>query len=163
MTKLRRRKIKQAINKGLVVYEEKTEKGYQDFMILQNRTLNERHGVNAVHSSEEMFLLRSRFINNIHLYVTKMDDIIIAGTIIYEYDNVIHTQYLAASDEARKIGALDLVISYVIDMYRGKKQWMDFGISSEDNGKILNRGLIFQKEGFGGRTVTYRTYELYVH
>ena len=35
-----------------------------------------------------------------------------------------------------------------------------FGISTEDNGRILNDGLIFEKEGFGARSVCYDTYEL---
>lgn len=33
-------------------------------------------------------------------------------------------------------------------------------ISAEDGGRYLNEGLIAQKEGFGGRTVVYETYEL---
>ena len=36
----------------------------------------------------------------------------------------------------------------------------DFGISTEQGGRYLNEGLIFQKEGFGARTVVYDTYEL---
>ena len=31
------------------------------------------------------------------------------------------------------------------------KRWFDFGISTEDDGRILNQGLIEQKEGFGAR------------
>ena len=29
-----------------------------------------------------------------------------------------------------------------------------------DNGRYLNEGLIFQKEGFGGRTTVYQTWEI---
>ena len=38
--------------------------------------------------------------------------------------------------------------------------YFDFGISTENNGKFLNEGLISQKEGFGGRTTVYQTFEL---
>ena len=38
--------------------------------------------------------------------------------------------------------------------------FLDFGISTEDGGQVLNEGLAFQKEGFGGRTICYDTYTL---
>ena len=40
-----------------------------------------------------------------------------------------------------------------------KRAYFDFGISTEDGGRVLNEGLIYQKEGFGGRAVCYDTYE----
>ena len=61
---------------------------------------------------------------------------------------------------ARQIGALDLTISTVIDTFKEKKLWLDFGISTEDGGKYLNEGLISQKEGFGGRTNIYEMWKL---
>ena len=39
-------------------------------------------------------------------------------------------------------------------------EYLDFGISTEQDGKWLNEGLIFQKEGFGGRAVCYDQYAL---
>ena len=56
--------------------------------------------------------------------------------------------------------ALDLTISTVLKACQGTKLWLDFGISTEEAGRYLNEGLIAQKEGFGGRTVVYETYEL---
>ena len=67
---------------------------------------------------------------------------------------------MAADDVARQIGALDLTIGTVIDVFKEKKLWLDFGISTEDGGKYLNEGLISQKEGFGGRTNVYEMWKL---
>ena len=67
---------------------------------------------------------------------------------------------MAADEVARQIGALDLTISTVIDTFKEKKLWLDFGISTEDGGKYLNEGLISQKEGFGGRTNIYEMWKL---
>ena len=36
----------------------------------------------------------------------------------------------------------------------------DFGVSTEQRGSYLNEGLIFQKEGFGGRAICYDTYAI---
>ena len=69
---------------------------------------------------------------------------------------------MAADDTARKIGGLDLLIKTVMDNFADSKTYFDFGISSENNGKYLNTGLISQKEGFGGRTAIYQTWEISV-
>lgn len=49
-----------------------------------------------------------------------------------------------------------------MDEYKDKVRYLDFGISTEDSGKVLNEGLISQKESFGGRTVVYQTWELVI-
>ena len=36
----------------------------------------------------------------------------------------------------------------------------DFGISNENNGKNINEGLNYWKEGFGARTITQDFYEI---
>ena len=38
-------------------------------------------------------------------------------------------------------------------------RYLDFGTSNEQGGLVLNEGLIAHKEGYGGRTVCYDTYE----
>jgi hypothetical protein len=90
------------------------------------------------------------------------DGKLIAGTVVFEYSQVVHTQYMAANELARQIGALDLTISTLIDKYRDNKLWLDFGISTEKGGYYLNEGLISQKESFGGRTNVYETWEMEV-
>lgn len=52
---------------------------------------------------------------------------------------------MAANEEARKIGGLDLVIATIIEKYKQEKMWLDFGISTEHGRIYLNEGLISQK------------------
>ena len=59
-----------------------------------------------------------------------------------------------------ELGALDSVMNEFTETIYKDWKYFDFGISTEDNGKYLNEGLISQKEGFGGRAVCYDTYEL---
>ena len=84
----------------------------------------------------------------------------IAGALLFVYENLVHTQYLASSEKGRELGALDLVISELINEYKNNKKYFDFGISTENSGLYLNEGLISQKEGFGARTIVYNTYKL---
>lgn len=160
MAKGRKGKIKQAIRQNIVISEREIKDDYVEFIALLNMVLNDRHGVNAVHTADELYLLHTRFPDNIKLITARLHGKIIAGTVLYVYDNVVHTQYLAADNEARQYGALDLVVSYTIERYKEAVDWLDFGISTENNGMILNEGLISQKEGFGGRTVAYKAWQI---
>ncbi|QMX62787.1 GNAT family N-acetyltransferase [Campylobacter jejuni] len=157
MSDLRKRCIKKAQkNEVEVVLSE----DFNTFLMLLNSVLQKQHGVNAVHNAEELKLLYSRFPQNIKLFVAKFNEEIIAATLLFIYENLVHTQYLAANEKAREIGALDLLIKTLIDEFAKSKKYFDFGISTEDSGEILNHGLISQKEGFGGRSVAHQFFSI---
>lgn len=160
MPKGRKAQISRAKREGVTVEKLSDETSYHNFIDLENEVLGKYHETRAVHSGDEMFFLFSRFPKNIHLYGAFWEGKMIAGSIIYEYGQLIHTVYLAANDTAREIGALDLTISTMIEEFKPSKLWFDFGISTENGGEYLNEGLIAQKEGFGGRTDVYDTWRL---
>ena len=159
MPKGRKAQISRAKREGVEVRELHDSADFHAFIDLENRVLGKYHnGAKAVHSGDEMYLLYSRFPDKIHLYGAFLQDELIAGSIIYEYGQMIHTTYLAASDIARNIGALDLTIATMLERFKETKLWFDFGISTENGGQYMNEGLIAQKEGFGGRTNVYDTW-----
>jgi hypothetical protein len=133
---------------------------YEIFWELLTGVLESNHEAKPVHTLEEIRKLASLFPKNIRLFLAKKDEKIVSGALIYENQNIVHTQYLANSEEGRELGALDLLIDYLIkDIYKNKK-YFDFGISNENAGRYLNTGLIAQKEGFGARAVVHDFYEL---
>ena len=133
---------------------------YEIFWELLTGVLESNHEAKPVHTLEEIRKLASLFPKNIRLFLAKKDEKILSGALIYENQNIVHTQYLANSEEGRELGALDLLIDYLIkDIYKNKK-YFDFGISNENAGRYLNTGLISQKEGFGARAVVHDFYEL---
>ena len=160
MPKGRKAQISRAKREGVVIEELSSLEDFETFIELENAVLKERHEVTAVHTGSELKLLKDRLPENIHLFASMKDGNLIAGTVVYEYDQVIHTQYMAADEEARTIGALDLAVSTVIEKYKNSKKWLDFGISTEHGKIYLNEGLCSQKEGFGGRTGVYEIWEL---
>lgn len=121
-----------------------------------------KHGVTPVHTTEEVNLLMSIFPDNIKLVVAYLDNKLVAGTLLFINKPVVHTQYMASSILGQEIGALDGIIDYVIKAYSQNTSfsYLNFGISTYNNGKDLNRGLIFQKEGFGARGVVHDFYEI---
>ena len=160
MPKGRKAQIVRAKREGVKIEICTDMESYINFINLENKVLAERHETKAVHTAEELKMLHDRFPENIGLFVAIKDEKMIAGAVIFEYKNVIHTQYMAANEEARKIGGLDLVIATIIEKYKQEKMWLDFGISTEHGRIYLNEGLISQKEGFGGRTGVYETWKI---
>jgi hypothetical protein len=71
-----------------------------------------------------------------------------------------HVQCTAYSQEGQDLGALDLLHQELINKIYAHKKFYTFGISTENDGKILNNGLISQKEGFGGMAIVHNFFEL---
>ena len=148
--------IRKALSLNIEVGESNDLDGF--WHILEDN-LGNRYNAKPVHTASEMKLLMSRFPNNIRLYVAKMNGEIVGGTLIYVTPQVVHTQYISASVEGKKHGALDLLFDYIINKVYANCRYFDFGKSTEQGGAYLNEPLIFQKEGFGGRGVCYDWYQ----
>lgn len=149
---LKIRSIKKAKKAGLVVAVESVA----GFHALLKNVLSTQHGVSPVHSLQEMELLASRFPDQIFVRVAARGDEILAGTLIFNYGHIWHTQYLASSEPGRTLGALDLVISSIIEEARVKGvTHLSFGTSTELAGTVLNEGLLWQKESYGARSVVH--------
>ncbi|MBQ0075745.1 MAG: GNAT family N-acetyltransferase [Bacteroidales bacterium] len=157
MPKGRKAQIARAKREGVAI---EIEENFDEFIALENQVLSTYHQVKAVHTGAELALLNSRFPENIKLYTARKDGELLAGTLIFIYDNAIHTQYMASSELGREIGALDLTIATIMHDYQTTKRYLDFGISTEQEGLVFNDGLAAQKEGFGGRTIVYDIYRL---
>lgn len=149
--------IKKSKTNGLEV---RRSYDFKTFMDIEEGNLREKYGVKPTHTADEMQLLASRFHENIKLFAAYMDDTMVAGVIIYESKNVAHTQYIASTDEGKKMFGSDLILDFLINEYYTTKKYFDFGISTENNGLYLNEGLILFKEGFGARAVVHDFYEV---
>jgi hypothetical protein len=122
--------------------------------------LRARFGAVPVHSLDEIERLHSRFSQNIKLYTAACGDEVLAGVVIYESHLVAHVQYIASSERGLEYGALDKLFLELIDGPFRDKRFFDFGMSNRQDGRVLNRGLIEQKEGFGARAVVHDFYRL---
>lgn len=131
------------------------------FWSILDNVLSEGHSTHPVHTAEEMQLLMERFPDSIRLFAAyDEDEKMLAASWIFDTGTTIHTQYLCATHEGKARGALDKLIQTLISQFEPYRQYLDFGISTEQGGTILNKGLIFQKEGFGGRAICYDCWEI---
>ena len=162
MRTLRMRQCKKAVEHGFYI-DRMTEGDFDtlaEFWKLLDDVLLSHHHVHPVHSVEEMKLLMQRFPKEIKLYLVRHEKQIMAGTVIFETRQVAHVQYIASGEEGRTYGALDLLFRHLINERYRQMEYVDFGVSTERGGLYLNEGLIFQKEGFGGRAVCYDVYDI---
>jgi hypothetical protein len=158
ISNIRNRGVKQAQKLHLTVKEESNFDSFWNEILIAN--LKERHNVKPIHSLEEITLLKKRFPKNIRQFNVYNKDKIVAGTTIFETETVAHSQYISGKSESNQLGGLDFLFLYLInDVYKNKK-FFDFGISNENEGRQINRGLQYWKEGFGGRTVTQDFYKI---
>lgn len=132
------------------------------FMKLLTECLGERHGVRPVHNVAEMQMLRDRFPANIRFFVLRLagDPAPQAGVCVYDTGTVAHAQYIASTPYAREHNLLTPLFHKLITDTYATRRWFDFGISTEDNGRILNRGLLRQKFSYGSSGTVYPRYRL---
>ena len=152
------RAIKKAKKFNIKVIEKKSFSEFWEEILVPNLKL--KHNTLPVHSLQEIELLGRRFPTKIKQFNAYLDNKIIAGTTIFETSTVAHAQYISASEEGRSNGGLDYLFEQLINEEYTHKDFFDFGISNENQGKKLNHGLLDWKEGFGGRSFSHDFYEI---
>ena len=155
-SQLRRRCVNKARRNGIIVRE---SNDIATFWNILNANLEGRYGVSPVHTEKELSLLASRFPDSIKLFMAYDGEEALGGTLVFVMNEIVHTQYIAASPKGKTVGALDMVFDELINEEFSNYRFLDFGKSTEQHGIWLNKNLIHQKEGFGGRGVCYDVYE----
>lgn len=151
-----RRRLKQAHEAGVRVVRNAS---MAEFWPVLNDNLQHKFQAQSVHTLEEIELLKSRFPENIIQYNAYVDDIIVGGVTFYVMGHVLHGQYSGTNDLGKRTGAMEAIYEQVVFHDYSHCRYLDFGTSNENGGQVLNEGLIAHKEGYGGRTVCYDTYE----
>ena len=71
-----------------------------------------------------------------------------------------HAQYISANQDKQELGSLDIVFDHLINTVFKDKRFFDFGISNEQQGKIINLGLLSWKESFGAKPIIHDFYTI---
>lgn len=150
--KSKKQSISKALKSGVTI----DSANASDFYELLETVLLLQHDIKPTHTLNDIELLMNKFPAKIFIRAARFNGELIAGALIFRYDHIWHTQYLVSSEEGRKLGALDLTISEVInEAVDGNAKYLSFGISTEENGMLLNSGLLWQKESYGARSITH--------
>lgn len=158
LSKIRTRGIKTGKLNRLIVKEIDSFQEFWNEILIPN--LAEKHQAKPVHTLEEITKLKALFPKNIRQFNVYHNDEIVAGTTIFESDNVAHCQYISGKEEKNELGGIDLLFYQLISEIFKNKRFFDFGISNENQGRKLNNGLSYWKESFGSGTIVHDFYVL---
>lgn len=128
------------------------------FWTILEDNLRSVHNSTPVHTASEMKSLMKANNGHITLLMGYKDNTPMGGIVLYITPSVVHTQYISATLEGKRLGVVDALIDYIFHHF--PQHNLDIGTSAGDNGELLNEGLMFQKEGFGARSICYDTYEI---
>lgn len=172
-SRLGKRALKRQRQNDIVVEEVDSVSSFWDIIVEDRRV---RHNVRPVHTADELNYLKSKFPENIRIYIATVpasqDESgavdagiasarkIVGGAVIYLDKGVIHLQYAACTPVGKDLYATDVIYHELIFNIFPQSRYFDFGISNEDAGRYLNQGMVAHKEEFGGRSVVYDIYEM---
>ena len=142
----------------LVVKENQNFESFWNEILIPN--LAENHNAKPVHSLKEIQNLHAKFSKKIRQFNVYHHDKIVAGTTIFETNNVAHAQYISGNSDKNYLGSVDFLYHHLLTEVFKNKSYFDFGISNENNGKNLNEGLSYWKESFGANIVVQDFYEV---
>lgn len=149
--------LAKARQQNLVIKE---SSDFETFMQIEGEILQAKYQTKPTHSALEIALLASRFPEQIKLYLVYKNEVCLGGSIIYIYEQVIHTQYSGFTEAGKATGAFAFLTDHLIKQFTGRKKYFSFGISTQHNDDYLNEGLVFSKESFMARTMVHDTYSL---
>ncbi len=153
----RQRARKAAALPGMAIGPSDDFAGFWDVLC---RLLDTRYGADPVHTLGEIQLLHGLFPENIRLYTAVLDGELLAGVVIYVSPTAVHSQYTAASPAGKELSVVPAIYARIIEDYKGRARWFDFGTSNEDDGRAINPGLLRQKCSYGARAVVYDTFTI---
>ncbi|MFB9054892.1 GNAT family N-acetyltransferase [Formosa undariae] len=149
---------KRAKKHELVIKEDHSCATFWNLILIPN--LIEKHEASPVHCLEEITLLKAKFPENIRQFNVYHKGEIVAGTTVFVTETVVHSQYISGNSSKNILGSLDALHEHLINTVFKDKFYFDFGTSNENDGKNINKGLQYWKEGFGARTSIQDFYKL---
>ena len=159
-TASRRRDYRYSLKHGFTFRKLDTKREITEFYnVLCNNYLKFKK--NPVHTLNELLDFKYvRLPENTDFYGVFSDNTLIAGGMIFKFEKqVFHTQYLAVMQDRKDTFANEFLYKSLIEEAKKEGyQYLSFGTSTFDGGKVLNRPLAQYKEGFGTSEYVNRTY-----
>ena len=160
-TSSKRRDYRYSLKNGFVFKQLESKEEIAEYYSVLLKNL-EKLGLHAVHSLDDLYDLKfNRFNERIEFYGVYFEDKMIAGSMLFYFDDkIVHTQYLSSDEEYLKMFPMDFLIYNLIQTAVNKDMRIfSFGICTEDQGRYLNLGLSRFKEGFGTQFCINHSYE----
>lgn len=140
-------------NKDLIIKKEKITKKFWNFV---SKNLRLKYQVNPVHTYKEIKFLEKKFPKNILFLSCYKSNIFLGGLVLFKFGEVLKVQYVGFDEKYKYLNPQDSITSHIIKKNTfNDVKILDFGISTENNGKLINKNLLFYKETFGAINFNY--------
>jgi len=130
---------------------------YINFHNILSKNLNEKYKSNPTHSLDEFLIFKNQIEENQSLYLVKKENIILGGVLLVKAtNNCWYTFYISKNSDynsTSNCSILFIMKNISLDARKNNVKYLDYGISTEDKGLILNEGLsIFKEETLCGNS-----------
>jgi Acetyltransferase (GNAT) domain len=153
-----KRNLKYSLNSNLEFQWIDSENNFKLFYkILENNL--KKHKTKPVHSLDEIKKLMKLFPERVKIAGAFLGDELLGGSLLFRVNKSSwHIFYSALDYEKSDYHPVHFLIFHLIKQFsKDNITWLNYGISTEDGGKIINYDLFRFKEGFAGRGII-RTY-----
>lgn len=124
--------------------------------------LKQKHNAEPTHTLAEITDLTNRYPQSIKLFAAFLQGEMVSGVVVFLLNSrVINCFYIASNNKYQNLRSLELLFYKLISwgMEKGY-DYLDWGISTENKGLVINQGLFEFKEKFGGRGILRESYYL---
>jgi hypothetical protein len=119
-----------------------------------------KYNIKPTHTPEDIQYLYNKFPVFIKGLLARHESgKMLGGLIIFRFNKCYHVQYSVTNSKGRALNALTVLHHYMIETLPSDIHFYSFGKSTEDQGHKLNSNLYYYKNGFGGGSMNYDTYE----
>jgi len=126
------------------------------YTILLN-TISDRHHSSPTHTLEELKYLKCKLMDNMKIFLGVWKDKPVSGVLTFENTSpCVLAFYNCYLSDYGHLCSLYKVFDYIVQYYRGKKRWLDLGLTDRFTSSY-NWGLFQFKEGMGAQGF-YRDY-----
>ena len=124
--------------------------------------LKQKHNAEPTHTLAEITDLTNRYPQSIKLFAAFLQGEMVSGVVIFLLNSrVINCFYIASNTNYQNLRSLELLFYKLISWGLEKGyDYLDWGISTENKGLVINQGLFEFKEKFGGRGILRESYYL---
>lgn len=126
---------------------------YQDFYEILKENLNSRHNTEPTHTYEELIAFKNAVQERQILYIVKENNIILGGVLVVKVTKTCWYTFYISKNVNTENNATILYLMYTItnDAKKENVKYIDYGITTENKGKIVNSGLSdFKERSLGG-------------
>lgn len=120
----------------------------------------QKHNTTPIHSADDITYLYNHFPVFVKgLLARHSSGKMLGGLIVFRFNKCYHVQYSVTNSKGRALHAMSLLHHYMIEHLPTDIHYYNFGKSTENGGRHLNVPLYYYKNGFGGGSLLYETYE----